>query len=299
MATKSPSSTVSSVFFDNGIAIMLEACFFFAVFDSLTKYLVNSFSMGEIAFVRFGFGAVMMFPSLVQQRLGIRRKDFFLLLFRGLSGAGAFYLTLLGFQSGALSVTMVLFFTCPLWALFMGALFLEEHLTGERILCVVMAMIGIALLINPWGEGIALSHLYGLAAGIMGGANSVMTRHLRIRHSSQVIYAFHSFVGTLVSIPLITGRIRMPEFVDGTILFIAAVFGLLGQVAMNHGFRFIKAAEGSTIVMTEAILTAMVGIILFHEPFTFTFVVGAMMILGSGIYLGLRTGNDTIGMDRE
>jgi drug/metabolite transporter (DMT)-like permease len=194
---------------------------------------------------------------------------------------------------------MVLFFTCPLWALFMGALFLEEHLTGERILCVVMAMIGIALLINPWGEGIALSHLYGLAAGIMGGVNSVMTRHLRMRHSSQVIYAFQSFVGTLVSIPLITGRIRIPELVDGTILFISAVFGLLGQVAMNHGFRFIKAAEGATIVMTEAILTTLVGIILFHEPFTFTFVVGSIMILGSGIYLGLRAGNDTIGIDRE
>ena len=87
--------------------------------------------------------------------------------------------------------------------------------------------------------------------------------------------------------------------VDGTILFIAAVFGLLGQVAMNHGFRFIQAAEGSTLLMTEAILTAIIGITLFHEPFTLTFVVGAMMVLVSGIYLGLRTGNDTIGIDRE
>ncbi len=296
---KSLSIAMPSVFLDNGIAIMMEACVFFAVFDSLTKYLVNSFTTGEIVFVRFCFGAVIMFPSLLGQRLRITRKDFFLLLLRGLSGAGTFYLTLLAFQSGALSVTMVLFFTCPLWALFMGALFLEEHLTGERILCVVVAVIGIAVLINPWGEGVALSHFYGLAAGIMGGANSVMTRHLRIRHSSRVIYAFHSLVGTLVSIPLIAGRVHVPELMDGTILFIAAAFGLLGQVAMNHGFRFIQAAEGSTLLMTEAILTAIVGIILFHEPFTFTLVVGAMMILGSGIYLGLKTGNDPISIDRE
>ena len=140
---------------------------------------------------------------------------------------------------------MVLFFTCPLWALFMGALFLEEHLTGERILCVVMAIIGIALLINPWGEGIALSHLYGLAAGIMGGAGSVMTRHLRIRHGSRLIYAFQCIVGTLVSIPLITGRVRMPEFVDGTILFIAAVFGLLAQVAIESWVSIYKGSRRS------------------------------------------------------
>jgi drug/metabolite transporter (DMT)-like permease len=296
---KSLPITMASVFFDNGIAIMLEACFFFAIFDSLTKYLVNAFTLGEIVFVRFCFGAVMMLPFLLRQRLGIRRKDLILLLLRGLSGAGTFYLTLLAFLSGALSVTMVLYFTCPLWALFLGALFLKEHLTGERILCVVIAIFGIAVLINPWGEGIALSHFYGLAAGIIGGANSVITRHLRVRHSSRVIYAFHSFVGTLVSLPLITGRIHVPELMDGMILFIAAAFGLLGQVAMNHGFRFIRAAEGSTLLMIEAILTAIVGIILFHEPFTLTFVIGAVMILGSGIYLGLKTGNDTVGIDRE
>ena len=174
-----------------------------------------------------------------------------------------------------------------------------ERLTLERILCVITAIAGITVLIRPWGEGIAYSYLYGLAAGVLGGANSVLTRHLRIRHSSRVIYAFHSFVGTLVSLPLITGRVHVPELMDGMILLIAAAFGLLGQVAMNHGFRFIRAAEGSTLLMIEAILTAIVGIILFHEPFTFTFVVGAMMILGSGIYLGLRTGNDATGIDRE
>jgi drug/metabolite transporter (DMT)-like permease len=291
------SGSTASIFYDNGIVIMLEACFFFAVFDSLTKYLVGSFTTGEIVFVRFAFGALMMLPSLLRQRIGLRGNDYFLLIFRGLSGAGAFYLTLLAFRSGALSVTMVLFFTNPLWALLLGAVFLKERLTWERTLCVVTAILGIAVLVHPWGKGIERSHLFGLAAGVLGGANSVMTRHLRARISSRVIYAFHCFVGTLISVPFLFGRVRMPGLMDGTILLTAAVFGLLGQVAMNHGFRFVRAAEGATLLMAESVLTALVGVILFHEPFTFTFVAGATMILGSGIYLGLRTGNDMIDTD--
>jgi drug/metabolite transporter (DMT)-like permease len=287
---------MASVFFENGILIMLEACVFFTVFDSLTKYLVDSFTMGEIAFVRFGFGALIMFPSLLQQRFRINRGDFTYLVLRGLLGAGAFYSTILAFQIGALSVTMVLFFTSPLWALLMGALFLEESITRERMVCVVAAIVGIAMLINPWGEGIAFGHFYGLAAGMMGGANSVLTRYLRARHNSRVIYAFQCFVGTLFSIPFVIGHARMPELTNGMVLLIAAAFGLLGQVTMNHGFRFIRAAEGSTLLMAEAILTTVVGIIIFHEPLTFTFAVGTVMILGSGIYLGLRTGKDTIGI---
>jgi drug/metabolite transporter (DMT)-like permease len=288
---------MGSVFFNSGMVIMLEACFFFAVFDSLTKFLIHSFTMGEIVFVRFCFGALLMSPALLRHWSQIDRKDFPLLLFRGLSGAGTFYLTLLAFRDGALSVTMVLFFTNPLWALFLGALFLKEHLTWERILCVVTAIFGIAVLINPWGEGITTSHLYGLAAGLMGGANSVVTRHLRIRHSSRVIYGFHSIVGTLVSLPFAIGPVHVPQMIDGTMLLVAAAFGLLGQVAMNHGFRFIRAAEGSTLLMVEAIMTSFVGILLFDEPFTMAFLVGALMILGSGIYLGLKTGNEMIGMD--
>jgi drug/metabolite transporter (DMT)-like permease len=42
--------------------------------------------------------------------------------------------------------------------------------------------------------------------------------------------------------------------------------------------------------MIEAVLTAFVGILIFHEPLTLAFLVGTVMILGSGIYLGLRTG---------
>lgn len=143
----------------------------------------------------------------------------------------------------------------------------------------------------------AFSHLYGLAAGMMGGANSVMTRHLRVRHSSRVIYGFHSIVGTLVSVPWVIGHLHVPKIMDGILLLLAAAFGLLGQVAMNYGFRFVRAAEGSTLLMVEAILTTIVGILIFYEPFTLTFLVGAVMILGSGIYLGLRTGKEMIGID--
>ena len=292
------SSVLTSVFLENGVVIMLEACFFFAIFDTMAKYFVQSFTMGEVAFVRFGFGALMMAPSLLRNWSGIAKKDYFWLVLRGLMGAMAFYLYFLALQTGTLSMTMVLFFTSPFWALLMGALFLRERLTRQRILCVITAMVGTTILIHPQG-GISISYVFGLACGVMGGMNAVLTRHLRARHSSGVIYGFQCMVGTLFSLFFIVGTTHLPPWADGSLLLVAAIFGLLGQVAMNHGLRFIRAAEGSTLMMTEVILTTMTGILLFEEPFTFTFVVGTLTILGSGIYLGLKTGNETIGIDRE
>lgn len=278
---------------------MLEACIFFAVFDSLLKYLANSFTLGEIALARFGLGALLLFPSFLQQRVSIRRKDFLYLTLRALLGVGSFYSVVLAFKTGTLSVTMVLFYTNPLWALFMGALLLEERLTWERTVPVITAVTGIAILINPWGKGIELSHFYGLAAGIMGGANSVVTRYLRIRHNSRMIYAFQCFVGTLFTLPFFVGHACAPGLANGVTLLIAAGFGLVGQVAVIHAFRFIRAAEGATLLMAEAIFTTIAGIVLFHEPLTISFIAGTVMILGSGIYLGLRTGESTIAVNGE
>jgi drug/metabolite transporter (DMT)-like permease len=274
---------------ENGVVMMWMACIFFAAFDSLVKYLTAFFTPVEIALVRFGFGALVMFPSILQRRVWEGGKDFLLLILRGLSGAGAFYSFILSLQHGTLSVTVVLFFTSPFWSLFLGAYFIDEHLTKERILCIIIAFTGIIILINPAGKGIVLAHLFGLASGVLGGVNNVITRHLRVGHSGQVIYTFQCIVGTLVTAPWAIGQIDIPEFRVGVILFVTAALGLLGQVAMNHAFRFIRAAEGGTLLMSEAILTALVGILLFHEPLSLRFVLGSIMILGGGIYLGLHT----------
>jgi drug/metabolite transporter (DMT)-like permease len=285
--------------FENGVVIMLAASVFFAVFDALAKYLTSSFPVAEIAIVRFAFGVLMTFHTLFKEKSWLDKRDFFLLILRGLSGIGTFYLTLLAFELETLSVTMILFFTNPLWSLLLSTYFLDESLTWERIVCIVIAILGITILINPLGRGITLSHLYGLGAGILGGLNNVLARHLRARNSARVMYAFQCMIGTLLSLPLVIHNLHVPELTQGGILLVAAAFGLLGQVTMNHGFRFIRAPEGGTLVMFEAVLTAALGIVLFREPLSLRFVLGTVMILGSGIYLGLRTGRSVIGAEGD
>lgn len=274
----------------NGVAIMLAASVSLAMFDALTKYLVAFFPPGEIAFVRFAFGALVLLPVLFRQRVRFGKRDLSLLILRGLLGAGVFYAVILGFRVGTISVTMVLFYTAPVWALLMGALLLDEPLTWERMGGVMVAILGIVVLFNPWREGISIGHLYGLCGGVMSGGNSVVTRYLRARYNARLIYEFQCLVGTLASLPLVVGDVQLPRMSLGIFLLAAAALGLLGQLLMNYGFRFIGGAEGSTLMMSEAIFCAIAGFVIFSEAITLEFVIGATLIMGAGVYLGLRTG---------
>ena len=272
------------------------ACGLFATFNSLIKYVTGSFSTGEIAFARFGFGTLILLPLLLYQRVSLDKRDLFFLTLRGLSGAATFYAVILALKVCSLSVTIMLVFTSPVWALLLGAGFLKEGLAMERIGGIIVAFIGIWILINPSETSIAIGHLYALAGGMLSGGSYVLIRYLRIRHDAHLIYAFQCFVGTVASIPLIVGNIHIPEFSAGLLLLLlAALFGLLGQVTMAYGFRFIYAAEGAILMMCEAVFTAMTALILFKEALTLQFTIGAVMILGSGIYVGLRTSRKIAG----
>jgi drug/metabolite transporter (DMT)-like permease len=280
----------------NGIAILIGACCFFTVSSSLLKHVTGTFSAGEIALARFGIGALILSPLLLYQKISLDKRDLFFLTLRGLSGALTFYAFVLALKFSSLSVTVMLLFTSPIWALLLGASFLKERLTLGRIAGIIVAFAGIWILINPSSTGIAIRHLYGLTAGMFSGINFVLTRYLRIRHNAQLINAIQCYVGTLVSIPLLAGNIQMPELTEGLLfLLLVAVSGLLAQLIMAYGLRFIYAAEGATLMMAEAVFTAIAGFLLFKEVLTLQFTFGAIMILGSGIYLGLRTGRKLAG----
>ncbi len=68
---------------------------------------------------------------------------------------------------------------------------------------------------------------------------------------------------------------------------------------MNYGFRFVRAAEGATLIMTEAVFTAAIGIALFRDPLTARFITGAVLILTSGVYLGLHREKEGANADIE
>jgi hypothetical protein len=59
---------------------------------------------------------------------------------------------------------------------------------------------------------------------------------------------------------------------------------------MNHGFKFCKASEGSLIMMSEVVFTGISSVLIFKDAVTANFLVGALLILGSGIGLNLMGG---------
>jgi len=270
-----------------GPAALFGATVVFAIFDSMLKYLTHHLPAGEIILVRFSLGLIISAPFMIRHVRSLDARSLVLLITRGLLGGMGLFSLLHAFRLGTLSGSMVLLSTNPIWALILSALLLREPLTRQRVAGVVTAFLGAVLVIAPWQGGMAPGDLLGLVTGVSVGASMVVIRHLRARFDSFVIYGFHSLVGIAVAIPLMAHEPLVLEPSMVIVLLAASLLGFLGQLGMNYGLRFVRAAEGAVILMTESILTVIIGVLVFHEDLGLNFLVGAAMILGSGAVLAM------------
>jgi drug/metabolite transporter (DMT)-like permease len=278
---------LSSDLFDNvkGPVVLFGAALFFAIFDAMLNYLSHNIPSGEIILSRFLVGLIISAPALIRYIHNLDGRSLILLIARGVVGGVAIFSLLQAFRLGTLSGSMVLLSTHPIWALVLSALLLREPLTRQRVAGVLAAFLGAVLVINPWQEGISAGDLLGLAAGAFSGTAMVITRHLRARFDTFVIYGFHCIVGAAMSIPLVVHDPVVPQARIIILLFVVSLLGLVGQLGMTYGLRYVRAAEGAVIIMTESIVAVCLGVLLFHETIGLNFLAGAAMILGSGVAL--------------
>ena len=271
----------------NGFVLMTLAAFFYAVADVFVKFMSPSIGLIPIAFVRFLLGGLILLPFLVQGHESLKGNSTRVLLLRGLTGTLAFFCLVKSITMIPLSNAIVLFYTFPLFATFFSFLLLKEALKKLEVLLTAIGLIGIYILINPSSHSYSLGHVFGLLAGGFAGLTVVLIRKVRKTNGALMIYFYFCLVGGVVSFPFFIVNFTMPNFEFILLLTVLAVIFLIAQLLMNQGFKYCKASEGATILMSEVVFTGLAGVLLFSDALSLGFWVGASLIVGCGVGLNL------------
>jgi drug/metabolite transporter (DMT)-like permease len=186
-----------------------------------------------------------------------------------------------------LSNAMVLFYTFPLFAALFSFFILKESLTRLEGVLIGVGLMGICVLINPSSQSLGMGHVYGVLAGVFAGLTVVLIRRVRKTNGPLIIYFYFCVVGGVVSFPLFIANFAMPGFELSMLLVVLSIIFLMAQLFMNQGFKFCKASEGSVVLMSEVVFTGVAGVLLFHDSLRPSFIIGACLIVGSGVGLNL------------
>ncbi len=272
-----------------GVLWALLAAAFMSVMAVLIKLMSAQLSSFEVAWFRASFGLVVILPFV--WRAGgisaIRTTRLPMHAFRGAAGALAMMSGFYGVAHLPLALATSLSFARPLFMVPLAIIFLHEVVRARRWTATIVGFAGVVIAIRPTG-GIEFAALFSLFSAFMVTVTMLITKIISTteKPTTMIFYAgaFGS-VFTLIPAIVVWETPTLTQF--GFLLAI----GVVGTLGANSMIRSLVAGEATLVGPIEyvrIIFSAMFGFIIFAEVPTLWTAAGAIVIVGSTVYITMR-----------
>ena len=272
-----------------GIFFICLAGLQFAAMTGIAKYLGASYSSLQTSWARaFVHVPFLLVAFLPRHGLAVlrTRRPFTQLLRSALlftSNVSTFFaLTFIPLAKAA-SISQ----TAPLIVTMLAGPMLGERTTRARVVAVLCGFLGVLLVIRP---GSAVFHWAALAVLLSATSYAlyqIFTRKMAGVDSAETSALYSSVVGAfgmLLVIPFVW--VTPHSLLDAALFVAVGVLGALGHYCIAIAFGFGPANILSPFQYFQLLASVMVGYLAFAEvPDAFTWL-GALVIVGSGIFIG-------------
>jgi drug/metabolite transporter (DMT)-like permease len=269
-----------------GPLFMVASALMFTMLNVSVKLFGDAYSAWHITFYRFIGGLLILLPVLGRRKNPYAANNIRLLIFRGCLAGVTFVALIASVQLLPISTALVVFYSFPAFSAVFSYVLYRESISRPQIACIVLAITGIAVLLDFRSGGNLTGLSVALAASAMAGLTVTIVRELRKSNGSLVIYLYVCTFGALVTLPKFIAQPMIPLTAAGWVFVVGVIlFGGTGQVLMNQGYLYCSSWEGGVLMSSEVVFTVTIGILLLGDPVTWRFFAGGLMILISTVIL--------------
>lgn len=269
---------------------MLLAMACFAIEDALIKASTASLPTGQVM-MAFGAGGTFLFAAaLIFQGKPLFRRDHFTrgMAIRAMFEACGRVFFVLSVALGALSTATVILQATPIVVVAAAWAFLGDRPTGGRWIALVLGAIGVGVVLAPsitavsWATLLALIGMFGFAGrDLMSrtAPSSLGTAHLGLWGFITLIVSGGAYMAW-------EGRWLVPLKMDDLVLLGPAVcLGVIAYAALMKAMRTGDVSAVAPFRYFRLVFGVLLGVALFGEQLTLQTIVGAAIIVASGLLL--------------
>ncbi len=271
-----------------GIGLMLLGVFMFSFGDALGKYLVATYAVGQLLWLRACAALLVLSPLIWRQR-----QQFFRIERPWLQAVrivlstlevAAFFLATVYLP---LADVTTYYLACPIFVTALSALVLGEQVGWRRWSAILIGFGGVLIALRPSAQTISWPAMIALGGSLSFSILMLITRSLR--NTPDIVMATTQFAGTFVLGALMSPFGWATPSAASLALFAAA--GCISVAALICVNRSLKLAPASVVVPYQysmIIWAVMFGIAVFGDVPQPATVAGAAIIVGAGLYIFLR-----------
>lgn len=275
-----------------GALLMAISMAGFTFNDTLTKSIIGELSVGQVMFIRGAMTTLLVY--VVARRLGaldhIRNILQPLIIIRIVFEIVAAIAFLSALGQVPLANASAILQSLPLAVTLGAALFLGEPVGWRRWTAICVGFLGVLVIIKPGPEGFTIASLYVVISVITAAGRDLVTRKIDAKISSLTVTLFTAAsisVAGLLLTPLYGGWQPVSGKALAT-LAVASVFLFAGYQAVIMAMRTGDISFIAPFRYTSLLWAVLLGFAFFDEvPDRYMFI-GAMIVIGSGLYTFYR-----------
>lgn len=273
-----------------GILFALLAFALFSTHDVVVKTLGGTYAPFQVIFfsVLFSFPittVVLMRDATAGTLLPVHPKWVIARTFASvLASICAFY----AFSVLPLADAYAIMFASPLLITLLAIPVLGERVRLRRGLAIVVGLSGIIVVLQPGQAELTLGHLAALVSAICGAFASVVVRRIG-REERSVVLLLYPMVANFLVMGLMLPVVYEPMPVAdlGKVALIALLaFGAMSCIIL--AYRHAEAALIAPMQYSQILWALIFGALLFGEMPSGTTLIGAGIVIASGLYIVLR-----------
>lgn len=282
---------------DRSLAILfaVASTLCFAAMDALVKSLTAGYPVIQVMFLR-SFSALIILcfaiPAIgIGGALRVRHPSRHVA--RSLFGLTAMACFFFAFSRLPLAEVYALGFAAPFFVTALSIPLLGERVGPRRWAAVGVGFIGVLIVLRPVGSvGAGIEDLLPMAAGL-GAALFYALTVLSIRALKATASAAGTVLIFLITASTVTAFLVVPWWRplapgDVPLIMGMGLAGLCGQFFLTLAFRRAAAAVVAPLEYTGLVWASVLGFVVFGEVPGLPVVVGASVIVASGLYIARR-----------
>ena len=268
---------------------MLTGIFFFALNDALGKWLIATYSVGQLLLVRSIAGLVFLVPFIKREGWGAFKEAPRPLIqlarpFFATFEVACFYWALAYMP---LADVMTFYLAGPIYVTAMSPFLLREKVGWRRMLAVAAGFGGVLIALSPSMTALTPPAFVAIAGSVSFSILMICTR--LVRGTSDVVLITTQTVGALLF-----GAVAAPftwmalGWRDTALLIVLGVTAMVAHMCIN---RSLKLAPASVVVpyqYTTIVWAIILGYLIFHDEPGAAMLAGAGTIIAAGLYIFIR-----------
>lgn len=271
-----------------GIWLMILTMFIFAVQDGISRHLASEYNAWMVVMIRFwffgAFAAVLMSRQPGGLKAALRPNRPWLQAFRGALLALEIVVTVLSFVYLGLVESHAIFVCYPLLIVAFSGPVLGESVGWRRWSAVAIGFVGVLIILRPSGGVFSPYAIIPLVGALMFALYGLLTRLAARTDSAMTAFFWTGLMGAITSTATGIWYWETMAGSDWVWMLILSCTGITGHFLLIKCYDLAEASALQPFAYFQLPFASAVGVLTFGETIRSNVVIGAVIIVGAGLF---------------